>query len=151
MTKKIFPKTSGTLRSNHQQVFIKYTLAILVDLTVLGLFNEYWKHVIIDSFSIALLASVLLQALLKVTLIIEHRIAHFFKSKSGLGAKILRLLSTWIVLFVSKLLILEAISFSFGDHVQFVGPVHGLVSFIVVVVAILIAEQLIERIYNWLG
>ncbi len=151
MTKKIFPKTSGTLRSNHQQVFIKYTLAILVDLTVLGLFNEYWKHVIIDSFSIALLASVLLQALLKVTLIIEHRIAHFFKSKAGLGAKILRLLSTWIVLFVSKLLILEAISFSFGDHVQFVGPVHGLVSFIVVVVAILIAEQLIERIYNWLG
>ena len=151
MVKKIFPKTPGTLRSNHQQVFIKYTLAILVDLTVLGLFNEYWKHVIIDSFSIALLASVLLQALLKVTLIIEHRIAHFFKSKAGLGAKILRLLSTWIVLFVSKLLILEAISFSFGDHVQFVGPVHGLVAFIVVVVAILIAEQLIARIYNWLG
>jgi hypothetical protein len=51
-------------------------------------------------------------------------------------------LSTWAILFVSKLAILEAINISFGDMVMFGGPVHGVVAFIIVVIAIIIAEQL---------
>jgi hypothetical protein len=47
--------------------------------------------------------------------------------------------------------ILEAISFSFGDSVAFGGPVHGLVAFIVVVIVIIAAEQLVTRIYRSLG
>jgi len=31
--------------SKRQQLFIRYTLAVLVDLTVLNLFNEYWDFV----------------------------------------------------------------------------------------------------------
>ncbi len=148
MISNILPKEQAEARSNHQQLFIRYTLAILIDLTVLNLFSEYWNYVLIDSFSISFLAAVLLQLLLQVTIVIEHRIANYFKSKPGLRPKILRLLSSWIVLFISKLIILEAINFTFGNHVLFSGPIHGLVAFILVVIAILVAEQLIVRIYN---
>ena len=142
---------SGSSKSRRQQLFIRYTLAVLVDLTVLNLFNEYWEFVFIEYFSISLLAAILLQFLLQVTVRIEHRVANYFTSKSGLWAKVLRVLSTWTILFLSKLLILEAINFFFGSSVLFSGPVHGLVSFIIVVIAIIVAEKAITRIYNSLA
>ena len=80
--------------SKHQQLFIRYTLAVLVDLTVLNLFNEYWSFVYIEFFSISLLTAILLQFLLQVTIAIEHRVAGYFKTKTGLRAKVLRGLST---------------------------------------------------------
>lgn len=137
--------------SNHQQFFIKLILFVLVDLIVLGLFNEYWEYVVIDSFSLALLAAFLLQVLLKLTLIIEHKVAAYFNKKQGLMPKILRFVSAWAILFVSKLLILEAINFAFGDHVQFLGPWHGVIAFIIVVLGILIAEGMIRKIYKSLS
>ena len=80
--------------SKRQRLFIGYTLAVLVDLTVLNLFNEYWDFVYIEFFTISLLTAVLLQILLQVTIAIEHRVAGYFKSKTGLRAKVLRVLST---------------------------------------------------------
>lgn len=151
MINTILPKELAGSFSNHQQIFVRYTLFILIDLTVLNLFSEFWDHVYISSFSISLLAAVLLQILLKLTLVIEHRMAHYFKSKSGTSARVLRIFSTWAVLFISKLLILEAINYLFADDVVFSGPIHGLVSFIVVVTGILVAEQIMIRIYNSLA
>ncbi len=142
---------NGGSFSKRQQLFIKYTLAVLVDLTVLNLFNEYWDFVYIEYFTISLLTAVLLQFLLQVTIAIEHRVAGYFKSKTGLGARILRGLSIWAILFASKLVILGAINFAFGESVEFSGPVHGLVAFIIVVIAIIIAERSISRIYESLA
>jgi hypothetical protein len=69
--------------STKQQVFLRYFTAIMIDLVVLNLFAEYWEHVAIDSFTISLLAAVLLQVLLKLTLMVEHQVGLFFKGKSG--------------------------------------------------------------------
>jgi len=137
--------------SKRQRLFIRYILAVLVDLTVLNLFNEYWDYVFIEYFSISLLTAILLQVLMQVTIAIEHRVGGYFKAKSGLRAKVLRGLSTWAILFASKLIILEAISFSFGNSVLFSGPIHGLVVFIIVIIAIVIAEQVITKIYESLA
>lgn len=54
---------------------------------------------------------------------------------------------TWLVLFGSKFVILEAINVVFGDKVQF----GGVIPFIVVVVGIMAAELIINRIYVALG
>lgn len=151
MLSKIIPKEHAGSISNHQQIFARYILALLVNLTLLNLIDEFWNYVLIDSFSISLLTAILLASLLKLTLVIEHRMAMYFKSKSGLAFKIIRLFSTWAVIFIAKLLILEAISFAFGDSVVFSGPIHGLVSFIVVVTAILVAEQFIIKMYRSLA
>lgn len=137
--------------SNHQVFFIKFILAVLVDLVVLGLFNEYWEYVVMDSFSLALIAALLLQVLLKLTLIFEHKVAAYFNKKSGTLPKIMRFLSAWAILFFSKLIMLEAINRAFGDHVLFLGPFHGVIAFIVVVVAILVAEGVISKIYKSLA
>ena len=151
MGNKIITKKQMDALSNHQHLFVKFTLAVLVDLMVLGLFNEFWEYVLIDSFSIALIAALLLQVLLKLTLILEHKVAAYFNKKSGTLPKVMRFLSAWAILFVSKLVILEVINYAFGDHVQFLGPYHGIIAFIVVVIAILVAEGIITKIYKSLA
>ena len=142
---------SAQTPSNKQQLFLRYFTAILIDLTVLNLFVEYWSFVVIDSFTISLLAAVLLQVLLKLTLLLEHRVAIFFIAMEGAMARFLRILSAWLILFLSKIAILGVIDFAFRDGVSFGGPLHGVVAFIVVVVVILAAEELIIRFYRALS
>ena len=137
--------------SNHQKLFLRYFTAILIDLVVLNLFAEYSSHVMIDSFTVSLLAAVLLQILLKLTLVIEHKVANYFNSKEGTAARIMRFVSAWLILFLSKFAILGAVYFVFGDRIAFSGPVHGVVVFIFVVIAMLAAEEAIVRFYRRLA
>src|SRR5262245_55805362 len=95
--------------SNRQRVFTWYLTAILIDLVVPNLFEEYWEWVEIHSFTISLLAAVLLQILLKLTIAAEHWVASFFKDKPGGFMKFLRFFGAWLVLFGSKFVILEAL------------------------------------------
>jgi len=145
------PDDGSITLSNRQRLFIRYFTAILVDLVVLNFFDEYWDKVVIDSFTIALFAAVVLQVLLQLTLVFEHRMADYFKSKPGKAFVALRWLSTWAVLFISKFIILWVLDISFGDEVQFLGPLHGLVAFIIVVFAILLAEKAIIKLYRSLA
>ena len=69
--------------SKRQRVFFRYLTATLVDLVVLGLFAEYWEYVSVDSFTIMLLAAVILQVLLKLTIVVEHKVAAFFNARPG--------------------------------------------------------------------
>lgn len=137
--------------SERQRLFLRYYTGILIDLVVLCLFDEYSDKVEVDSFTIALLAAVLLQILLKATIAVEHRVAAYFKSKSGGFMKFMRYFCAWLVLFGSKFVILEALSFAFGDSVKFEGAFHGLVWLIIVVVVMLLAEEIMVRIYRKLA
>lgn len=134
--------------SNRQKLFLRYFTAILIDLTVLNLFVEYSEKVVIDSFTISLLAAVVLQVLLKATIALEHRAAAYFKARPGGFAKFMRFFTAWLILFGSKFVILEALSFAFGDDVYFGGPFHGLVVLIVVVIVMLVAEEAIVQLYR---
>lgn len=138
--------------TNKQRLFVRYFTAVLVDLVVLNLFAEYWKsRVVIDTFTTSLLAAVLLQILLQVTIAIEHRVAAYFKARPGGWMKFMRYFSAWVILFGSKFVILEALSVSFGDSVKFYGAYHGIVPLIIVIVAMLLAEELLVRLYRRLG
>lgn len=137
--------------SDRQRLFLRYYTGTLMDLVVLGLFSEWSDKVEVSSFTIALLAAVLLQALLKGTIAVEHWVASHFKGKTGGWWKFGRYFSAWLVLFGSKFVILEALSFAFGDSVKFEGAIHGLVWLIIVVVVMLIAEEIMVRIYRRLA
>lgn len=137
--------------SRRQRLFLRYLTATLVDLLVLNLFVEYWERVSADSFTITLLAAVLLQVLLKLTIALEHRLAAFFNARQGGFAKFMRFFSAWLVLFGSKFVILEALSFAFGDGLRFGGPFHGIVALIVVVVTMLVVEAVLVKFYRRLG
>ncbi len=65
---------------------------------------------------------------------------HILIKKTVTLPKVMRFLSAWAILFVSKLIILEAINYAFEDHILFLGLYHGIVAFIFVVAGILLAE-----------
>jgi hypothetical protein len=147
--KNNFPEVaSAEAMTTRQRLFLRYFTAILIDLVVLNLFAEHWHHVSIDSFTLSLFAAVLLQVLLKLTLVIEGRVADYFNAREGTAARAMRFVSAWFILFLSKFVILGAINFTFGDSVVFSGPVHGVLAFIVVVVIMLAAEEAIVRFYR---
>jgi len=137
--------------NNSQKLFVRYLVAVLIDLTVLNLFDEFWDLVAIGPFSISVLAAILLQVLLKATLVLEHKVAAYFNSKTSGFARFMRFFTAWLILFGSKFVMLGAIDFAFGDDVLFTGPEHGVVSFIVVIMVMLAAEEVAVRIYGRLG
>ena len=107
--------------SVRQKIFMRYFTAVLTDLVVLGLFNQYWDRVVISSFTVALAAALLLQLLLKLTMHVEHKVAEHINRKHKTRIKLKRGLATWGILFFSKLLILELIELAFGDNFNFIG------------------------------
>jgi uncharacterized membrane protein len=151
MTEEIRGVALTELPTNSQRLFVRYLMATLIDLTVLNLFDEYWRHVTVDSFTISILAAILLQVLLKATLALEHKVAGYFNARSGAMAKFLRFFTAWLILFGSKFVMLGAIDIVFGDDVEFAGPLHGVVAFIIVVVVMLAAEETVVRFYRRLA
>lgn len=137
--------------NNSQRLFVRYLVAILIDLTVLNLFDEFWELVTVAPFSVSVLAAILLQVLLKATLVLEHKVAGYFNAKSGGFSRFMRFFTAWLILFGSKFVMLGAIDFAFGDDVLFMGPLHGVIAFIVVVMVMLAAEEVTLRIYRRLG
>lgn len=142
---------AANIYSDRQRLFLLYFVGALVDLVVLGLFDEYSDKVWVDSFTTMLLAAVLLQLLLKATIAVEHKVASYFKQKPGGFMKFMRFFCAWLVLFGSKFVILEALSFAFGSKVKFEGILHGIVWLIIVVVTMVIAEEIVVRIYRKLA
>ena len=135
--------------SRWQRELLRYLTATLVDLAVLNLFIEYWRdYVSANSFSITLLAAVLLQVLLKLTIVLEHKVAAFFNARPGGFNKFMRFFTAWLILFGSKFAILEALVLAFGDRISFGGPFHGVVVLIAVVVVMLVVEAVLVKLYR---
>ncbi len=129
--------------NNRQRLFIRYVSFILVDLTVLNFFAEYWDLVSIDSFTASFIAAIILQVLLIGTFKLEHATAEYFKAMDSKAAKYYRVFCAWLILFLSKFVMLGAIEFLLGDDLSFAGPLHGVVAFITVVIAIVIAKKML--------
>jgi hypothetical protein len=146
-----FMPVVANVYSDRQRLFLLYFVGALVDLVVLGLFDEYSEKVYVASFTTMLLAAVVLQLLLKGTIAVEHWVASHFKDKAGGWWKALRYFCAWLVLFGSKFVILEALSFAFAEDVKFEGVLHGIVWLIIVVVTMVIAEEIIARFYRRLA
>ena len=146
-----FMPVAAKVYSDRQRLFMLYFVGALIDLVVLGLFDEYTDKVHVDSFSVMVLAAVLLQFLLKGTIAVEHWVASHFKGKAGGWMKFLRFFCAWLVLFGSKFVILEALDLAFGDSVQFEGVLHGIVWLFIVVVTMVIVEELVVRFYRKLA
>ena len=119
-SERIMPVTAE-IPSGGQRLFLRYFTAILIDLVVLNLFDEYSDKVTISGFTVSLGAAVLLQILLKLTIALEHSVAAFFKKRPGGFMTFMRWFTAWLILFGSKFVILEALAQTFGDKVHFEG------------------------------
>ena len=137
--------------TDRQRLFALFFIGTLIDLVVLSLFAEYSSHVFVDTFTTALLASIVLQILLKLTIIAEHSVLALFKGKTGAAWTGLKFFCAWLILFGSKFVILEALALIFGKDVHFTGVLHGLLWVIVVAVTMVVAEELVMRLYRKLA
>jgi hypothetical protein len=130
-----------------QLVFFSWTKDVLIYIVVLNLFVEYVDAIVIDSFTISIFTAVLLKALLDVILGLEHKVAHYFEQRTGPLSKVLRVLSTWLILFASKFVILEIVDIVFGDHVE----LGSFITVLSLVLVMMIAREVVQRIYLYLG
>src|SRR5262249_51369267 len=140
-----FLPAEAAMPSDRQRLFLLFFTGTLIDLVILGLFNQYSEHVHVKDFTTLVWASIVLQILLKLTIAAEHRILALFKNKTGAAWKALKFFTAWLILFGSKFVILEAISLAFDRDVHFSGIFHGIVWLIIVVVTMVIVEELFLR------
>lgn len=136
-----------TVVSARQGRFVSWLLYVLIYLTVLNLFVEYWDRILIDSFTISVVTAALLAVLFKATLALEHRISGYFKARKGAGALVLRILAVWALLLGSKFVILDVVDIVFGEHVD----LGGILPFIVLAVSLIAAELIVTRIHQSLA
>lgn len=146
----LLPATAS-LPSDRQRLFLLFFVGMLIDLVVLGLFADLSSKVYVDSFTTMLAAAIVMQILLKLTIVVEHRVLARFKGKTGAAWTALKYFSAWVILFGSKFVILEALSLAFGDSVRFTGMFHGIVWLILVAVTMVVAEELFVRLFRKLA
>lgn len=149
-TREILDDGSRIL-TNKQRLLVGYLNAIFMYLTVLNFCEEYWSWVSIKSFTISVLVSILLLFGLMLLINSEKKAADYFKTKTGVGPKIMRGVSSYILLVGGKFVIMGVIALLFGDLVTFSGPLHGAIAFIGVVTAILVADGIAKKIYSSFG
>ena len=139
------------LPTDRQRLFLRYFTGVLIDLTIWGLFAEYWSAVKVSSFTVLLLASIVMQFLLKLSIYAEHHVAIYFNKKPGAFWKFMRFFGAWFVLFISKFVILELLAIVFQGRVHFEGILHGAIPLIIMAVTMVVIEEVIVRIYRRLG
>ena len=126
-----------------QERFSSWASDVLVYTVVLNLFVEYADAIVIDSFTISLFTAVVLKVLLDLLTYVEDHVSHFF----GRIHKVLGYVSMWVVLFLSKFVILEVIDVIFGDHVE----LGKFLDVVVLVLSLMIVRELVRRAYLALG
>lgn len=127
-------RTAASAPSPNQRRFALAVTAVLSDIVVLNLFVEFVDVIVIDSFVISIGTAILIRALIELALRAEHRIATHFRGRSGVGVTFARLAGTWVVLFLSKFVILEAVDVVFGDEVELGGVLWVIVLSLTLVV-----------------
>ena len=145
--KSITSTSESITITRSQNLFADWMTAILVYTVILNLFVEYSDAFVIDSFTISVLTAIVLKAFLDIILRLEHRVAVFFRAREGTFYRLLGIVLTFSILFLSKFVILEAIDIIFGDHVE----ISGFIPLVALIIAMLVADQLLHWIYQRLG
>ena len=131
--------------TRRQQIFAGAALNVLANVVVLNLFVEFVDEVVIDSFWISVLTAVLLTTMIGILARFEQRIHHYFFDKHSW--RLAGVVTIWLVLFGGKFVMLEVVDIVFGDHVS----LGHLLEVILIVVAMMVAGQLMQTIYDRLG
>jgi len=126
-----------------QERFADWMRDVLVYTVVLNLFVEFADAIVIDSFMISIFTAVVMKVMLDLLTLVEHHVSHYFSKIH----KVLGFLSMWVILFLSKFVILEVIDVIFGDHVD----LGKLLDVIVLVLALMISRALVVKAYDALG
>ena len=140
-------RTGVVTITSEQQWFMSWASDVLVYIVVLNLFVEFVDAIVIESFWISILTAVLLQALLSVVVGFEHHVGELFEPMGGTWSRIAEVTAKFLILFTSKLLILEIVNFVFGDQVE----LGHFLDVLLLIIAMMGTRAITQRIYVGLG
>ena len=140
-------RPTGNTITQAQFGFSAALMQILIAVVVLNLFVEYVHTVVIDSFTVSVVTAVLLWLMLRVITRLERRVAAYFRGKEGALSRVLRYLSAWAILFVSKFVILEIVALTTAGRAT-LGQFLEVVAIVLVLMA---ADYLLGWVYRRLG
>ena len=146
MPKRTIPEEPTTV-TPAQLRFISWVSDVLVDIVVLNLFVEFAHTVVIDSFYISVLTALLLKLMVDAVKGLEQSVSAYFSAKPGTGWKVVRYTAVWLILFLSKFVILEAVNFVFGDHVE----LGSFIEIFAIIITMLAANAALLLVYRRLG
>lgn len=112
-----FDVTGYETVTQRQLAWVGWTLTLLVYVVVLNLWAEYVESVRIDSFTVSILASIVLLALLVAITRLQHRVA----SRWSGGNRAPVAIASFLILFASKFVILIVIGLVFEESVDLGG------------------------------
>lgn len=133
--------------NSKQLLFKELFVGTLIYAVILGFFNDYTSMVYAKSFSTIFLASIVLETLTYLTLLLKSRIMSWLKSKQGAGYRALMFFSVWLVLFLSKFVFIWAIDVTFGDTMN----INGFFGVLWVALSVTVAHKLADKIFKSLG
>jgi hypothetical protein len=130
-----------------QLTYVGWTMTLLAYIVVLNLWVQFNDKVVIDSFLISIFTSAVLLALVVTIMGLEHRVKEWFAAREGQVYRVLGTVSTLLILFLSKFVILEVIDIIFGEHVE----LGKFVDVLLLVLILIIAQKAMVAIWRALG
>jgi hypothetical protein len=130
-----------------QLTYVGWTMTLLAYIVVLNLWVQFNDKVVIDSFLISIFTAAVLLALVVAILGLEHRVKDWFAAREGQVYRVLGTVSTLLILFLSKFVILEVIDIIFGVHVE----LGSFVDVLLLVLILIIAQKGMVAIWRALG
>lgn len=133
--------------TSRQLYLASWAVYLLVDVVVLNLLVEYVSSVTIDSFAISIATAVALRLMLAATVGVEHWIATTVARRGDRRARVIGRTAMFLVLFLSKFVILEVVDLVFGSHAE----LGGVVEIIAISLLLLGAEWVCRAAFRALG
>jgi uncharacterized protein involved in propanediol utilization len=78
---------------------------------------------------------------------LEHRVGAFFDKREGSFFKFIGIATKFLILFTSKLIILEVVDFVFGDHVE----LGHFIDVLALIIAMMVTKAIMVKLYQSLG
>lgn len=133
---------TATVTARRRVVTSDDVVDVFVYVVVLNLAAEYFPQVVAETFTVSILTALMLKVVLEVVLAVKKRVRGRLARASGALGKLLGVLSLWVVLAGSKVLVLAVEDLLFGDRVELGGffAVTGLV------IVLMLAREGVRRL-----
>ena len=120
---------------------------VLVYTVVLNLFVEYVDSIVVDSFTVSLLTAIVMKGMIDGINSLVQRARQHFETNGGKAARVFFGLTAWLVMFVSKIVILLVVQIIFEDDVD----LGGFLNVLILVTAMMAARKLASVAFVRLG
>ena len=119
---------------------------VLLYTVVLNLFDEYVDSIVIESFTVSLIAAVVMKGLIDAIQYGMESVQGHFREREGSGARVLMVVLLWAILFLSKFAILWIVDIIFEDDVDLGGFLQVLILVLVMMVTRRVSLFVFERL-----